>query len=196
MWPAAPRHPRRRRRHHAAQPCAAGDCRAVRHPGLPLSGTDRPGPRRAPGTDQVTAHALRRTLAGDVDAFPQDVMELMSYFQPVQPGQAVRAIPGAGVDVPIWILDRACSGRNWPRRWPALCLRLPLRAGRHGAGDRRLSRAVSPIGPARQTLCDAGSERDRRRDDEAAKFLFSSLQQAFINLRTGRPGPCRRRSRA
>ena len=59
---------------------------------------------RAPGTDQNTARALRRHLAGSDDNFPQDVLELQSYFQPVQPNQAVRAVPGAGLDVPIWLL--------------------------------------------------------------------------------------------
>jgi len=59
---------------------------------------------RAPGTDQITARALRRTLAGDVDRFPQDVVELMAYFKPAEPGQMVRAVPGAGLDVPVWIL--------------------------------------------------------------------------------------------
>src|ERR1700739_5021535 len=49
---------------------------------------------RAPGTDQVTAHALRRTLAGDVDRFSQDVLEIMAYFAPAEPGQRVRAVPG------------------------------------------------------------------------------------------------------
>src|SRR5688500_7597986 len=58
---------------------------------------------RAPGTDQATARALRRTLASDPDAFPQDVLELRSYFHP-QDGQSVRAVPGMGLDVPIWIL--------------------------------------------------------------------------------------------
>src|ERR1700675_3372250 len=53
---------------------------------------------RAPGTDQLTAHALRRSLSGDIDAFPNDVVELIHYFQPVQPGQAVQAVPGAGLD--------------------------------------------------------------------------------------------------
>ena len=59
---------------------------------------------RAPGTDQNTARALRRHLAGSDDNFPQDVLELQSYFQPVQPNQAVRAVPGAGLNVPIWLL--------------------------------------------------------------------------------------------
>jgi luciferase family oxidoreductase group 1 len=58
---------------------------------------------RAPGTDQRTAHALRRTLATDPEAFPQDVLELLSYFQPDE-GQAVRAVPGTGLEVPIYIL--------------------------------------------------------------------------------------------
>ena len=51
---------------------------------------------RAPGTDQITAHALRRTLTGDVNDFPRDVVELQSYFQPSQPGRRVRAVPGDG----------------------------------------------------------------------------------------------------
>src|SRR5882757_3960477 len=65
---------------------------------------------RAPGTDQITARALRRNLASDADSFPQDVVELMGYFRPVQPGQQVRAIPGAGLDVPVWILGSSLFG--------------------------------------------------------------------------------------
>src|ERR1700722_1810800 len=65
---------------------------------------------RAPGTDQVTAAALRRNLVADVDSFPQDVIELMSYFLPVDPNQQVRAIPGAGLDVPVWILGSSLFG--------------------------------------------------------------------------------------
>src|SRR5580693_4934851 len=65
---------------------------------------------RAPGTDQLTAHALRRNLATGADSFPQDVIELMSYFRPAQPDQAVRAIPGAGLDVPVWILGSSLFG--------------------------------------------------------------------------------------
>src|SRR3982751_564512 len=60
------------------------------------------GVGRAPGTDQVTARALRRTLVGDIDAFPQDVVELITYFREAEPGQRVRAVPGAGQDVPVW----------------------------------------------------------------------------------------------
>jgi len=59
---------------------------------------------RAPGTDQQTAHALRRTLSGSGNDFPQDVVELQSYFRTAEPQQAVRAVPGAGLNVPIWLL--------------------------------------------------------------------------------------------
>src|SRR5579883_1054021 len=65
---------------------------------------------RAPGTDPRTALALRRTLAGDVDRFPQDVLELMAYFRPAEPGQRVRAVPGAGLDIPLWILGSSLYG--------------------------------------------------------------------------------------
>src|SRR4051812_1957360 len=65
---------------------------------------------RAPGTDPVTSRALRRNLDGDVDAFPDDVLELMAYFRPPRPGQAVQAIPGAGLEVPIWILGSSLYG--------------------------------------------------------------------------------------
>ena len=62
---------------------------------------------RAPGSDQVTARAMRRNLHAEIDDFPQDVMELMGYFRPVVPGQAVQAVPGGGLDVPIWKIGRA-----------------------------------------------------------------------------------------
>ena len=65
---------------------------------------------RAPGTDQHTAHALRRSLTGGGDAFPRDVQELQHYFQEPEPGQLIRAVPGAGLDVPIWILGSSLYG--------------------------------------------------------------------------------------
>ena len=68
------------------------------------------GVGRAPGTDQLTSRALRRTLAGNIDEFPQDVLELMGYFRPAQPNQAVRAVPGAGLEVPVWILGSSLYG--------------------------------------------------------------------------------------
>src|SRR5512143_473701 len=67
---------------------------------------------RAPGTAQTTARALRRNLASDVDRFPDDVLELMAYFAPAQPGQVVRAVPGEGLRVPIWILGSSLYGAH------------------------------------------------------------------------------------
>src|SRR5271163_957345 len=65
---------------------------------------------RAPGSDQLTMRAMRRNLLADVDQFPQDVVELMSYFRPAEPGQRMQAVPGAGLDVPIWILGSSLFG--------------------------------------------------------------------------------------
>jgi len=65
---------------------------------------------RAPGTDQMTTRALRRDLLGSDDRFPQDVRELQHYFGPIQEGQAVKAIPGADTQVPIWILGSSLYG--------------------------------------------------------------------------------------
>src|SRR3954464_14870218 len=62
------------------------------------------GVGRAPGTDQLTARALRRNLAGGVDQFPQDVIELIALLDDPQPGQAIRAVPGSGSKVPVWVL--------------------------------------------------------------------------------------------
>lgn len=66
---------------------------------------------RAPGTDQMTVHALRRSFVG-ADNFPQDVMELQAYFAPVEPGQRVQAVPAAGTDVPLWILGSSTYGAH------------------------------------------------------------------------------------
>jgi luciferase family oxidoreductase group 1 len=68
------------------------------------------GVGRAPGTDQTTAAALRRRADVDADEFPHQLRELMGYFQPARPGQSVRAVPGTGLDVPIWILGSSLFG--------------------------------------------------------------------------------------
>ena len=78
---------------------------AALHPGRVELGLGR-----APGSDQITNRAIRRNLYGDVDEFPRDVVELMSYFQPAEPGQAVQAVPGAGLEVPVWILGSSTYG--------------------------------------------------------------------------------------
>jgi luciferase family oxidoreductase group 1 len=145
---------------------------------------------RAPGTDQMTARALRRNLATDADSFPQDVIELMSYFRPAQPGQQVRAIPGAGVDVPVWILGSSLFGAQL-----AAALGLPYAFASHFA-PAEMEQAValyrSRFQPSERlavsrvmlglNVCAADT------DDEARR-LFSSHQQALIARRTGRRGP-------
>jgi len=80
------------------------------------------GVGRAPGTDQATMRALRRYM-GAVDSFAQDVVELQAWFRPAEPDQAVRAVPGEGQDVAIWILGRVPMVPSWPR--PSAC-HLPL----------------------------------------------------------------------
>jgi luciferase family oxidoreductase group 1 len=146
---------------------------------------------RAPGSDMITAQALRRLPAAG-DSFPQDVIELMSYFRPPEPGQAVRAIPGAGLDVPIWILGSSTFGAQL-----AAALGLPFAFASHFAPtmlDQALEIYRTQFRPSAQlarphvmvavNVFAADSESDARRS-------FTSLQQAFINLRRGRPGPLR-----
>jgi luciferase family oxidoreductase group 1 len=144
---------------------------------------------RAPGTDMRTAQALRRYLAG-ADTFPQDVIELQSYFAPVEPGQAVRAVPGAGLDVPIWLLGSSLFSAQL-----AAALGLPFAFASHFAPDalmdaldiyrtrfrpsRHLSRPYAMAGVA---VCAADT------DAEAARLATSMLQQR-IQLRRGAPGP-------
>ena len=144
---------------------------------------------RAPGTDQATARALRRTLAGDVDAFPQDVVELMRYFQPTGE-QPVRAVPGAGLDVPIWILGSSLFGAQL-----AAALGLPYAFASHFA-PADLTQAValyrerfrpSPALAARDVMLAVNVF--AADTDEEARMLATSVHQAFAALRRGRPRP-------
>jgi luciferase family oxidoreductase group 1 len=148
------------------------------------------GVGRAPGTDQITARALRRNLAGDIDTFPQDVVELMAYFGPVQPGQVVRAIPGAGLDVPVWILGSSLFGAQL-----AAALGLPYAFASHFA-PADMERAVAiyraqfePSGQFATPYVMLGLNVCAADTDDEAKRLFSSHQQGVINRRSGRRGP-------
>jgi len=85
---------------------------------------------RAPGTDGPTMRALRRSLGSDGDTFPQDVVELQSYFAEVVPGQIVRAVPGAGLNVPIWLLGSSLFSAEL-----AAHLGLPFAFASHFAPD-------------------------------------------------------------
>jgi luciferase family oxidoreductase group 1 len=145
---------------------------------------------RAPGTDPTTARALRRTLAGGVDAFPNDVVELMSYFQPARPGRPVRAVPGAGLEVPIWILGSSTYGAQL-----AALLGLPYAFASHFAPaelDAALTVYRGQFRPSEhldRPYVMLGLNVVAAETDAAALRLFTSLQQAFVNLRAGRPGP-------
>src|SRR5688500_9026890 len=85
---------------------------------------------RAPGTDQLTARALRRGLANSAETFPQDLVELQAYFKPAEPEQAVRAVPGAGMSVPIWLLGSSLFSAQL-----AAALGLPFAFASHFAPD-------------------------------------------------------------
>ena len=148
------------------------------------------GVGRAPGTDQFTAHALRRTLVGDVDRFPRDVLELMAYFDPVEPGQRVRSVPGAGLEVPVWILGSSLFGAEL-----AAMLGLPFAFASHfaptamDAAIRLYRERFKPSSPKSRPHVMLGFNIIAAETDAEAQHLSTSLRQAFLNLRRGRPGP-------
>ena len=148
------------------------------------------GVGRAPGTDQRTALALRRTLQGDIDDFPKDVLELIAYMDDPRPGQPVRAIPGQGSKVPVWMLGSSTYGAQL-----AAALGLPYAFASHFAPEQltqalELYRAQFRPSPfLDKPYVMLGINVVAANTDAEAKFLFTSLQQAFVNLRTGNPGP-------
>jgi luciferase family oxidoreductase group 1 len=144
---------------------------------------------RAPGTDQITAHALRRNLAGGADTFPEDVIELMRYFAPPGPGQRVKAVPGAGIEVPIWILGSSLYGAQL-----AAALGLPYAFASHFA-PQEMEQAIAlyrhrfkPSVELSEPYVMLGLNIFAADTDAEARLLFTSHQQAFVNLRSGRPG--------
>jgi luciferase family oxidoreductase group 1 len=147
------------------------------------------GVGRAPGTDPITSHALRRTLDVDVDAFPQDVLELMEYFQPAKPGQRIVAVPGAGIEVPIWILGSSLYGARL-----AAAFGLPYAFASHFA-PAQLIEALEvyraefrPSPRLSRPYAMAGVNVFAADTDAEAELLVTSHQQAVVNLRSGRPG--------
>ncbi|MFF6010259.1 luciferase-like monooxygenase [Rahnella sp. R3(2024)] len=144
---------------------------------------------RAPGTDQRTMIALRRHLSGEVDNFPKDVQELQLYFGEVQPQQAVQAVPGQGLHVPIWLLGSSLYSAQL-----AAALGLPFAFASHFAPDmlyQALAIYRSKFQPSAQfekpytMVCINAIGADT---DEEARRMFTSNQQQFINLRRGMPG--------
>ena len=142
---------------------------------------------RAPGSDQITARALRRNLASDSDDFPQDVMELMDYFSD-EPRQPVRAVPGTGLKVPMWILGSSLFGAQL-----AAHLGLPFAFASHFA-PAQMMQAIEiyrarfqPSARLAKSYVMLGFNVFAADTDEEARVLVTSQQQAFINLRSGRP---------
>jgi luciferase family oxidoreductase group 1 len=146
---------------------------------------------RAPGSDQLTARALRRTLASNPDEFPQDVLELMAYFSP-QEGQRVQAVPGAGLKVPLWILGSSLFGAQ-----VAAALGLPFAFASHFAPAQMMQaleiyRArFKPSAQLDKPYVMLGYNVFAADTDQEAALLATSMQQAFVNLRSGMPSKLR-----
>ena len=144
---------------------------------------------RAPGSDQLTARALRRNLSSDADEFPQDVMELMGYFQVPEPNQLVRAVPGAGLKVPLWILGSSLYGAQ-----VAAAFGLPYAFASHFAPAQLMDAmrvyrdSFRPSQQLDRPYVMLGFNVFAADTDQQAQLLATSMQQAFINLRTGRAG--------
>jgi luciferase family oxidoreductase group 1 len=151
---------------------------------------------RAPGTDMRTARALRRNLTGSDDSFPQDVLELQHYFSTPVPtgpqpmGSQVHAVPGAGLNVPLWILGSSLFGAQL-----AAELGLPFGFASHFAPDalmqaldiyRERFKPSAQLAKPHALACIGVFAAET---DAEAKRLFTSLQQQFIALRRGTPGP-------
>ena len=145
---------------------------------------------RAPGTDQETLRALRRDHHSAANRFPQEVQELLHFLEPVQPGQRVQAVPGAGTRVPVWILGSSLFGAQL-----AAALGLPYAFASHFAPDmldeairvyreqfQPSERLARPYVAAAANVFAADTDMEGRR-------LMTSMEQQFIALRRGTPGP-------
>jgi len=143
---------------------------------------------RAPGTDRAAAAALRRTLNTDPDNFPNDVLEVMAFLEAAPAGAAVRAVPGGGLDIPIWILGSSTFGAQ-----VAAALGLPFAFASHFAPAllfeamnlyrerfRPSPRLAEPYVMLGVNVVAAGT-------DDEARFLASSGRQAVASLRAGHP---------
>ncbi len=144
---------------------------------------------RAPGTDQRTARALRRDLNANAEQFPQDVQELQHYFAPAQPGQAIKAVPGEGTQVPIWLLGSSLFSAQL-----AAHLGLPFAFASHFAPE-HMAQAIAvyrerfqpsqqldkPYAMLTVNVFAADTDAEARR-------LFTSMQVQFVHLIRGVPG--------
>ena len=142
---------------------------------------------RAPGSDQRTAQALRRNLVSSADEFPQDVLELLDLFS-ASPRGAVHAVPGTGLEVPMWILGSSLFGAQL-----AAALGLPFAFASHFA-PAQMMQAISvyrssfrPSPRLAKPYVMLGFNVFAADTQEEAALCATSMQQAFVNLRSGRP---------
>ncbi len=146
------------------------------------------GVGRAPGTDQRTLRALRRDPSA-ADTFPQDVLELQALLGPVQPDQVIQAVPGAGSNVPIWILGSSLFGAQL-----AAMLGLPYAFASHFAPGALIQalqvyrERFQPSAQLDRPYAMVGVNVIAAEADEEARYLFTSSQQSFTNLFRGARG--------
>ncbi|WP_158966306.1 LLM class flavin-dependent oxidoreductase [Paraglaciecola sp. L3A3] len=141
---------------------------------------------RAPGTDMATARALRRNLQGSVDQYPQDIEELQQLLGPQQPEQTIIAVPGNNSNIPIWLLGSSLYSAQL-----AASKGLPYSFASHFAPDQLFDalnlyrQGFKPSAQQASPYVSAGMMAVVADTDEQANYLFSSLQQQFVNLRRG-----------
>ena len=145
---------------------------------------------RAPGTDQLTARALRRDHQNNAENFPQDVEELQAYFRPTEPGQKIQAVPGAGLEVPLWLLGSSLFGAQL-----AAMMGLPFAFASHFAPDMLMQaleiyrQRFKPSAQLQKPHAMVVANVVAAETDEEARYQFTSVQQAMTNLLRGTPGP-------
>ncbi|MEQ5285231.1 luciferase-like monooxygenase [Providencia huaxiensis] len=143
---------------------------------------------RAPGSDQRTMQALRRHMNTDIDNFPQDVAQIVNWFDATNPEPAVRPVPGFGEKIPVWLLGSSLYSARL-----AAQMGLPFAFASHFAPDLLLQaldvyranfqpsqRLSKPYAMVCINIIAADTQRE-------AEFLFTSMQQAFVMLRRGQP---------
>ena len=140
---------------------------------------------RAPGSGPEVTRAVRRRLEGSEDSFPEDVIELLTYFAPPQSGQGVRAVPGAGLGIPVWILGSSLYGAQL-----AAAFGLPFAFASHFAPALLMPALQAyrsnfrPSGAIERPYAMIGVNVFAADSDAEGHRLFTSLEQMFLRLRT------------
>lgn len=143
---------------------------------------------RAPGADQATARAMRRDLLASAEAFPEDVLELQRLFAEPAPGQRLRAVPGAGLNVPLWLLGSSLYSAQLAGAYG-----LPFAFASHFAPELLFTALdmyrgrFQPSAQLDKPYAMVGVNVFAAETDAEAQHLFTSLQQQFLNLRRGTP---------